>query len=97
MIQIPLGPNEMKIMYTINNGQPTEFWVPAVNQNMRWAAYSVSLINFMHVSGETHGCLVAPLNCRLAVSSAMVSPLESTLMIFGERVSSLVTTPFGRT
>jgi hypothetical protein len=42
MIQIPLGPYEMKIMYNVNNGPQTEFWVPAMNQNMRWAAYSVS-------------------------------------------------------
>jgi len=46
MIQIPLGPYEMKVMYSINNGPPTEFWVPALNQNMRWAAYSVSPINW---------------------------------------------------
>jgi hypothetical protein len=46
MIQIPLGPREMKVMYNINNGSPTEFWVPALNQNMRWAAYSVSPIAF---------------------------------------------------
>ena len=42
MIQIPLGPCEMKVMYNINNGPPTDFWVPALGQNMRWAAYSVS-------------------------------------------------------
>ncbi|KZT28528.1 hypothetical protein NEOLEDRAFT_1154428 [Neolentinus lepideus HHB14362 ss-1] len=40
LIQIPLGPNEMRIKYCINNGQELEFWVPGLTQNMRWAAYS---------------------------------------------------------
>ncbi|KAJ7470605.1 hypothetical protein FB451DRAFT_1340055 [Mycena latifolia] len=39
-IDIPLGPTEMAISYTINSGQPIVFYVPGVNQNMRWAAYS---------------------------------------------------------
>ena len=45
MIQIPLGPCEMKVVYNVNNGPPTDFWVPALDQNMRWAAYSVSPAN----------------------------------------------------
>ena len=47
MIQVPLGPREMKVMYNINNGPPTEFWVPGLNQNMRWAAYSVGPVMFL--------------------------------------------------
>jgi hypothetical protein len=41
-MQIPLGSEEMAIKYRINHGQELEFAVPAVGQNMRWAAYSVS-------------------------------------------------------
>ncbi|KDQ59418.1 hypothetical protein JAAARDRAFT_77553 [Jaapia argillacea MUCL 33604] len=40
MIQIPLGPFEMKIRYSINKGQELDFHVPAYNQNMRWATHS---------------------------------------------------------
>ncbi|OBZ75883.1 hypothetical protein A0H81_04778 [Grifola frondosa] len=40
MMEIPLGPNEMSITYSVNHGQELEFYVPARNQNMRWAAYS---------------------------------------------------------
>ncbi|KAJ7219131.1 hypothetical protein GGX14DRAFT_434737 [Mycena pura] len=39
-IEIPLGPNEMAITYTINGGQPFVFYVPGLKQNMRWATYS---------------------------------------------------------
>ncbi|EPQ58419.1 hypothetical protein GLOTRDRAFT_36442 [Gloeophyllum trabeum ATCC 11539] len=40
LIQIPLGPHEMRIKYYINNGQEMDFWVPGIGQNMRWATYS---------------------------------------------------------
>ncbi|KAF7295060.1 C-CAP/cofactor C-like domain-containing protein [Mycena indigotica] len=57
LIEIPLGPAEMAVTYTINKGQPVRsqsvatlatsvncpqfvFFVPGVNQNMRWAASS---------------------------------------------------------
>ncbi|KAI0948563.1 hypothetical protein AcV7_009271 [Taiwanofungus camphoratus] len=40
MIEIPLDPYEMRIKYSVNNGQELEFYVPGRNQNMRWAAYS---------------------------------------------------------
>jgi hypothetical protein len=40
--QIPLGSTEMQISYSINRGQELEFYVPGRNQNMRWAAHSVS-------------------------------------------------------
>ncbi|KAG8733397.1 hypothetical protein FRC11_006588 [Ceratobasidium sp. 423] len=40
LIQIPLGPNEMGVRYRVNMGQELEFFVPGLNQNMRWAAYS---------------------------------------------------------
>ena len=97
MIQIPLGPREMKVTYNVNNGPPTDFWVPALNQNMRWAAYSVSTANpQMHPPGK-------PTNpsCRrstpLAVYSATDSLLESILMISVDPVFSPVTIPFGRT
>jgi hypothetical protein len=33
----------MVVTYSINNGQQIDFWVPGRNQNMRWAAHSVSL------------------------------------------------------
>ncbi|KAF9246124.1 hypothetical protein BU15DRAFT_84931 [Melanogaster broomeanus] len=39
-IQIKLGKNELCIKYSINNGMQLSFYVPAFNQNMRWAAYS---------------------------------------------------------
>lgn len=42
MIEIPLGPREMAITYSINSGQRLEFFVPGHTQNMRWAAHSVS-------------------------------------------------------
>lgn len=40
-INVPLGPNEMKVHYSINSGQQLEFYVPGREQNMRWAAHSV--------------------------------------------------------
>ncbi|KZT11642.1 uncharacterized protein LAESUDRAFT_720903 [Laetiporus sulphureus 93-53] len=40
MIEVPLGPNEMRVSYNVNRGQRLHFYVPARNQNMRWAAYS---------------------------------------------------------
>jgi hypothetical protein len=39
-IQIPLGPSEMLVKYSINHGQELNFYVPGQNQNMRWATYS---------------------------------------------------------
>jgi hypothetical protein len=44
-IAIPLGPHEMKVKYSINSGQQLEFYVPGRNQNMRWAAHSVSYLS----------------------------------------------------
>ncbi|THH08214.1 hypothetical protein EW145_g2858 [Phellinidium pouzarii] len=44
-ITLPLGQNEMCVRYTVNNGQTLEFYVPGRNQNMRWAAYSVTICN----------------------------------------------------
>lgn len=40
MIEIPLGPNEMGVRYRVNMGPEIEFFVPGVNQSMRWAAHS---------------------------------------------------------
>ncbi|CAL1703673.1 unnamed protein product [Somion occarium] len=40
MIHIPLSTREMRVTYTVNNGQHLHFFVPARNQNMRWAAFS---------------------------------------------------------
>jgi len=40
MIQIPLGPKEMGVRYRINGGKETEFFIPGLNQNMRFAATS---------------------------------------------------------
>ncbi|KAJ7582843.1 hypothetical protein C8J56DRAFT_1005754 [Mycena floridula] len=39
-IHIPLGNHEMKVAYSINDGQSLEFFVPARRQNFRWASYS---------------------------------------------------------
>lgn len=40
MIQIPLGPQEMGVQYRINGGPEIVFFVPGINQNMRYAATS---------------------------------------------------------
>ena len=40
MIQIPLEPKEMGVRYRINGGQEIVFFVPGLNQNMRYAATS---------------------------------------------------------
>ncbi|TFK72175.1 hypothetical protein BDN72DRAFT_371720 [Pluteus cervinus] len=40
LIEIPLCEHEMPIRYSINRGQPLEFFVPGRNQNLRWAAHS---------------------------------------------------------
>lgn len=50
LIQVPLSQREMPVTYSINNGQSLYFFVPGLNQNMNWAAYSVSLGNFTSVS-----------------------------------------------
>jgi hypothetical protein len=42
LIQIPLSDSEMKVQYSINDGLPTDFFVPGHHQTMRVAAYSVS-------------------------------------------------------
>jgi len=94
MIQVPLGPHETKVMYNINNGPPIEFWVPGLNQNMRWAAYSVGPAMFLtHTFGELNirnFCPAAPSRC-----SATGSLLVSIPMISADLVSSPVTTPSG--
>jgi len=40
MLQIHLGRHEMKVSYSVNQGQELEFFVPGRTENMRWAAYS---------------------------------------------------------
>lgn len=40
LIQVPLGHNEMGVRYRVNMGQEIEFFVPGLNQNMRWATHS---------------------------------------------------------
>jgi len=47
LIKVPLTTHEMAVTYSINNGQQIDFWVPGRNQNMRWAAHSVSLLDFL--------------------------------------------------
>lgn len=95
MIQISLGSHEMKIMYNINNGPYTEFWVPGAGQNMRWAAYSVSLANFLiRLFWEFMSTLCHP---PPGVHSATDFLLGSIPMISVYLVSSLVTILFGRT
>ena len=42
LIRIPLTNSEMKIQYSVNDGMEMDFFVPARNQTMRLAAYSVS-------------------------------------------------------
>ncbi|KAI0050058.1 hypothetical protein FA95DRAFT_1677081 [Auriscalpium vulgare] len=39
-IQIPLGEHEMKVQYTVNEGQELDFFVPGRKQTMRQATYS---------------------------------------------------------
>ncbi|KAF7304654.1 C-CAP/cofactor C-like domain-containing protein [Mycena kentingensis (nom. inval.)] len=39
-IEIPLSRFEMAVSYRVNSGQPFVFFVPGINQNMRWAASS---------------------------------------------------------
>ena len=43
MLEIPLGPTETRITYSVNRGLPLNFYVPGSADNMRWAAYSVSM------------------------------------------------------
>ena len=43
MLSVPLSAQEMCVKYQINNGQWFSFFVPGLEQNMRWAAYSVSI------------------------------------------------------
>ncbi|KAK7689123.1 hypothetical protein QCA50_007814 [Cerrena zonata] len=40
MIHVPLTSHEMRVTYMVNHGQHLHFFVPARNQNMRWAAFS---------------------------------------------------------
>lgn len=47
MLEIPLGPTEMRISYNVNRGLPLNFYVPGRADNMRWATYSVSM-RLMH-------------------------------------------------
>jgi len=49
----------MKVMYNVNNGPPTGFWVPGMKQNMRWVAYSVSSVGPIR---GTYEHLASPLN-----------------------------------
>ncbi|WAQ86503.1 hypothetical protein PtA15_7A229 [Puccinia triticina] len=37
---IPMGQRETRVRYSINHGAQIAFYVPAVNQNFRWAAHS---------------------------------------------------------
>ena len=98
MIQVPLGQHEMKVMYNVNNGPFTEFWVPAANQNMRWAAYSVSPANLLKpLPRKLMSISFLRLPASLPAHSATGSLPESTPMISVGPVSSLVTIPFGRT
>jgi len=41
MFEIPLAEVEMGVRYRVNHGPEHEFFVPGLNQNMRWAAHSV--------------------------------------------------------
>jgi len=95
MIQVPLGPHEMKVMYNINNGPPTEFWVPGLNQNMRWAAYSVGpATSLTHTFGELNildFCPTTPSRCSATGS------LVSILVISADLLFIPVMTPSGRT
>jgi hypothetical protein len=52
-LEVPLADNGQEITYHINNGQRMHFHVPGRNQNMRWAAYSVSF--YASLNPET-GC-----------------------------------------
>ena len=85
LIQVPLGPHEMAITYSINSGQRLEFFVPGRTQNMRWAAHSVSLPSRPSRSVTEGG------------TSAMGFQLVSIQMIFVDQDSSQVMTLSGST
>ncbi|KAG8921391.1 hypothetical protein FRC02_000272, partial [Tulasnella sp. 418] len=40
LIEVPLAGQEIGVRYRINGGEQIEFFIPGINQNMRWAAYS---------------------------------------------------------
>lgn len=44
----------MIVKYTVNNGQPLEFYVPGREQEMRWAAYSVCASQLLSRSLSSH-------------------------------------------
>jgi hypothetical protein len=54
LIQIPLSNVEMPVKYSINNGAWIEFVVPAIGQNMRWAAHSVNIHNWKRTKFTTN-------------------------------------------
>lgn len=40
IMEIPLQPVQMTVRYSLNGGAEMDFVVPALRQNMRWAAHS---------------------------------------------------------
>lgn len=62
LIEIPLGQNEMGVTYKVNGGQELQFFVPGLQQTMRWSAYSVCI---------SDGCLKKAI--KLGFISAMGS------------------------
>jgi hypothetical protein len=83
-LAVDLYDNEMKVSYSLNNGQSINFWVPGRNQNFRWAAHSVRESHLLCVLG-----LTSP--------SAMDSPLVSIKTCSGLPAFSRVMTQCGWT
>lgn len=40
LLAVPMQAYEMSVTYRLNDGAPLDFLVPAIGQNMRWAAHS---------------------------------------------------------
>ena len=91
MIEIPLSGREMGISYRINNGVLFEFFVPARDQNFRWAAHSVStlstivlafwaLVIFVYVMGNSSSKPSTRFH-SISIPSAMDLALVSIRMI----------------
>ena len=94
MIHIPLGESQMRVSYSVNNGIEMDFFVPGRMQNMRWAAYSVSLSpSCFCPSFMPPERLISPVFASLL--SAMVLVRVLTLMTSVDRAFKAATTLYG--
>ncbi|KAG6845184.1 hypothetical protein H0H87_012741 [Tephrocybe sp. NHM501043] len=67
LIQIPLGPQQMNIAYSINSGQQLDFYVPGRSQNMRWAAHSThdEYVWYVPLQSLDNLLLIAFMSCQM--------------------------------